>query len=197
MIKTSPLLDLSATLLDLNNVKAVYVVAVNNEVKELLWVLERDYDSKVTVKAVNLQKENVQNFEFNFKDESISQAKYSQPLTYLYEPNSAILKAGAFNSISEHLEITKLHKHSHLYTSEALIDFPGRSFKIEKQLPFNKKAFSKESINKANITTRNFPLAVHDIRKKLKIKDGGTIYLFFTTNLNEEKVILVCSKIKH
>ncbi len=197
MIKTSPLLDLSATLLDLNNVKAVYVVAVNNEVKELLWVLERDYDSKVTVKAVNLQKENVQNFEFNFKDESISQAKYSQPRTYLYEPNSAILKAGAFNSISEHLEITKLHKHSHLYTSEALIDFPGRSFKIEKQLPFNKKAFSKESINKANITTRNFPLAVHDIRKKLKIKDGGTIYLFFTTNLNEEKVILVCSKIKH
>lgn len=195
MIKTSPLLDLSATLSDLKNVKEIHVVAVNNEVKELLWILERDFDNEVLVKTANLQKLNSQYFEFNFNTESKAIANYSEPLTYLYEPNSAILKSGSFNSISDILKVDKLHKHSHLYTSDSLLDFPGRRFKIEKVLAFNKKAFSKEKITKANITTRNFPLAVNDIRKKLKVKDGGSVYLFFTTNLNDEKIIVICSKI--
>jgi 16S rRNA G966 N2-methylase RsmD len=195
MIKTSPLLDISATLSDLKHVKEIHVVAVNNEVKELLWMLEKGYQGKVEVKTINLLKENSQNFNFNFEDEALATAQYSEPLTYLFEPNSAVLKSGAFNSISSQLNLKKLHKHSHLYINERLIPFPGRVFKIEKQLSFNKKAFAKENIKKANITTRNFPLSVYDIRKKLNIKDGGTIYLFFTTNLNEEKIILVCSKI--
>ncbi|EDP70617.1 hypothetical protein FBALC1_07658 [Flavobacteriales bacterium ALC-1] len=195
MVKTSPLLDLTATLSDLKYVKEIHIVAVNNEVKELLWILERDYDGDAIIKTVNLQKENIQNFEFNFKNEPSSQAIYSEPLSYLYEPNVAILKAGAFNTISELLNINKLHKHSHLYTSDKIIDFPGRRFKIENRLPFNKKVFFKEKITKANITTRNFPLSVNDIRKKLKVKDGGNLYLFFTTNLNNEKIILVCSKL--
>lgn len=195
MIKTSPLLDLTATLSDLKQVKEIHTVAVNNEVKELLWLLERDYEGEVLVKTVNLQKENTQNFQFNFKNESTAHAELSAPLTYLYEPNSSILKAGAFNSISQKLKVNKLHKHSHLYTSETLIDFPGRRFKIEKQLVFNKKEFAKEKITKANITTRNFPLSVNDIRKKMKVKDGGHLYLFFTTNINNEKIILVCSKL--
>ncbi|WP_400079116.1 class I SAM-dependent methyltransferase [Winogradskyella sp. R77965] len=195
MIKTSPLLDLSATRSDLNHVKEIHVVAVNNEVKELLWLLERDYEGDVTIKSVNLQKDKIHNFEFNFENEVIADVKYSEPLNYLYEPNSAILKAGAFNSISEQLMLNKLHKHSHLYTSDALIDFPGRRFQIKKTLSFKKKVFAKEKISKANVTTRNFPISVSDIRKKLKIKDGGSTYLFFTTNLNDEKVILVCSKL--
>lgn len=195
MIKTSPLLDLSATCSDLNHVKTIHIVASNNEVKELLWILERNYEGDTKVKTVNLHKENIQNFEFNFKNEAIAQVRCSEPLTYLYEPNSAILKAGAFNSVSEQLELNKLHKHSHLYTSEELIDFPGRRFKIEKKLPFNKKTFAKEKIAKANVTTRNFPLTVGDIRKKLKIKDGGNIYLFFTTIQNNDKIVLVCSKV--
>lgn len=195
MIKTSPLLDLSATLSVLNNVKEIHVIAVNNEVKELLWILEPNYDRKVTIKSINLQKEHIQNFEFSFDDEPLAQVEYGEPLTYLYEPNSAVLKAGAFNSVSQQFGIEKLHKHSHLYTSKALIDFPGRCFKIEKQIPYNKKTFAKEKITKANITTRNFPLPVSAIRKKLKIKDGGHIYLFFTTNLNDDKIILVCSKV--
>ena len=194
LIKTSPLLDLSATLLDLKHVKEIHVVAVNNEVKELLWILERDFEGNTKVKTVNIKKNQLQNFEFNFKNETEATAIYSQPLTYLYEPNAAVLKSGSFNSVSEILNIPKLHKHSHLYTSEVLVNFPGRQFKIEKMLPFNKKAFSKEKITKANITTRNFPLSVNDIRKKLKVKDGGQLYLFFTTNVNHEKIILVCSK---
>ncbi|RED45437.1 putative methyltransferase [Winogradskyella eximia] len=194
MIKTSPLLDLTATLSDLNNVKQIHIVAVNNEVKELLWILERDYKGKVEVKSINLKKNNAQHFKFIFNEEFNAIANYSKPLTYLYEPNSAVLKSGGFNSISDILNINKLHKHSHLYTSEIIVDFPGRHFKIIKVLTYNKKAFSKEKISKANVTTRNFPLSVSEIRKKLKIKDGGDIYLFFTININEEKIILVCSK---
>jgi len=195
MIKTSPLLDLSATLSDLKNVIAIHVIAVNNEVKELLWILKRDYVGEVDVKTINIRKENIQDFEYKFKEEALAEVEYSNPLTYLYEPNASILKAGAFNSIGHKLGLNKLHKHSHLYTSNEKVDFPGRAFKIEKLLPYNKKSFAKEKIFKANITTRNFPISVHDIRKKLKVKDGGTIYLFFTTNLNNEKIIIVCSKI--
>lgn len=196
MIKTSPLLDISATLLGLHNVKAIYVVAIKNEVKELLWILERNYTKNVEIKTVNIQNKNTQTFHFNFEEESKVTANYSQPLTYLYEPNSALLKAGAFNILSTTLNVFKLHKHSHLYTSNQLIEFPGRCFKIEKIVSFNKKSFAKENITKANITTRNFPLSVSEIRKKLKVKDGGTIYLFFTTDLDSNKIILRCSKIQ-
>ncbi len=195
LIKTSPLLDLKATLLELNNIKHVYCVAVNNDVKELLWVLERNFKGKPILKTVNILKEIVQKFEFNFEDESHQVPNYSKPLNYLYEPNAAILNTGAFNSVGTQLNVEKLHKHSHLYTSEYLIDFPGRRFKIEKILPFNKKIVAKEKITCANITTRNFPITVHEIRKKLKIKDGGKTYLFFTTNLDNEKQIIVCLKL--
>ncbi len=194
MIKTSPLLDIKATLNDLKQIKELHVIALDNEVKELLWVLERDCKTEFIIKTVNLTKQSKQEFEFNIESESDEIAKHTEPLTYIYEPNSAILKAGAFNSISSQLNIPKLHKHSHLYTSNSLIDFPGRRFKIEKSIPFNKKIFAKEKISKANVTTRNFPISVGEIRKKLKIKDGGDIYLFFTTDLNNIKIILVCVK---
>ena len=116
------------------------------------------------------------------------------PLDYIYEPNAAILKSGAFNSISNTLQLFKLHKHTHLYTSKSLIEFPGRTFKIEKICAYNKKELKKLGIKKANITTRNFPERVENLRKKLKIKDGGDIYLFFTTDLNNQKIILLTKK---
>lgn len=194
MIKTSPLLDIKATLNDLKQIKELHVIALENEVKELLWVLERDCKTEFIIKTVNLTKQSKQEFEFSFENESNEIAEYTGPIAYLYEPNAAILKAGAFNSVSTQLNIPKLHKHSHLYTSNTLIDFPGRRFKIEKNIPFNKKIFAKEKISKANVTTRNFPISVGEIRKKLKIKDGGDIYLFFTTDLNNIKIILVCVK---
>lgn len=194
MIKTSPLLDLKATVSDLKHVKEIYIISLNNEVKELLWILERDFDEEPVIKTINIQKEQRQKFQFKLSEEASNTAEYEIPLDYLYEPNVAILKAGAFNAISKILNIPKLHQHSHLYTSETLLDFPGRRFKIEDILPFNKKAFAKQGISKANVTTRNFPISVGDIRKKLKIKDGGNTYLFFTTNLKDEKIIIVCSK---
>ncbi len=195
MIKTSPLLDLTATLSDLNSVKEIHIVAVNNEVKELLWVLEKNFTKKVMITTVNLLKDETQNFNFYFEEEALATSEYREPLNYLYEPNAAILKSGAFNSVSQQLQLQKIHKHSHLYTSKNLVPFPGRRFAITKVLPFNKKHFAKEGIKKANVTTRNFPLSVHDIRKKLNIKDGGEIYLFFTTDNINEKMIVVCNKV--
>ncbi len=195
MIKTSPLLDISATVKSLDHVEALHVVAVNNEVKELLWLLNKQADTKLKVKTINIGKTEEQAFEFDYSEEGQLEASYSQPLTYLYEPNVAVLKSGAFNTISNKLNVFKLHKHSHLYTSETLSEFPGRRFMIESVIPYNKKQIKRLKIDKANITTRNFPMPVANIRKQFGIKDGGTIYLFFTTNIANEKIVIKAKKV--
>lgn len=195
MIKTSPLLDLSVGIGELKYVKTIYIVAVNNEVKELLWILENGFNNPISIETVNIKKEINEVFSFKLKEEKQSKALYKIPQDYIYEPNSAILKSGAFNEISKQLGLFKLHKHSHLYTSDSHIDFPGRCFKIENSIPYNKKAFKKLAIKKANITTRNFPETVQQIRNKFNIKDGGNDYLFFTTDLNDQKTILITRKV--
>ncbi|TXE15076.1 class I SAM-dependent methyltransferase [Seonamhaeicola algicola] len=194
LVKTSPLLDISIGINELNHVKTIHIVAVNNEVKELLWVLEHDYNNAITIKTVNIKKDTNAYFNFNF---SIStHANYSKPLSFLYEPNAAILKSGAFNQITQQLPVFKLHQHSHLYTNETMLEtFPGRIFKIENNIAYNKKVFKKLGISKANITTRNFPETVQQIRKKLHIKDGGSLYIFFTTDIDNNKIALLCSKV--
>ena len=195
MIKTSPLLDISIGINELEFVKTVHVVAINNEVKELLWILENGYTNEPEIKTVNLTKNLEHHFDFLLNEEKNSESTYSKPLTYLYEPNSAILKSGAFHVISNKLKVLKLQKHSHLYTNQELIDFPGRLFKIDSVLPYNPKNIKKLNIKKANITTRNFPESVEHIRKKLGIKDGGDLYLFFTTDLELNKIVIVSTKI--
>lgn len=195
IIKTSPLLDLSIGINELQHVKTIHVVAVNNEVKELLWILENKFEGKISVEAINLKNEKNDAFKFYLEDEKTANSAYSLPLSYLYEPNAAILKSGAFHSVSKTLNVFKLHKHSHLYSSDNKVDFPGRAFKIDSILPFNKKTLKKLNITKANITTRNFPETVLQIRKKFNIKDGGSIYLFFTTDLNNQKIVIITKKI--
>lgn len=195
LLKTSPLLDLSVGIGEIKHVKTIHIVSINNDVKELLWILEQGFDGDISIKTTNIKKENVENFNFSIESEKSLESKYSQPLTFLYEPNSAVLKAGAFESISNQLNLYKLHKHSHLYTNETLIDFPGRRFKIENVISYNKKELKNLGIDKANITTRNFPETVEQLRKKFKIKDGGNIYLFFTTNLNDDKIVIISSKL--
>ena len=195
MVKTSPLLDISVGINELSHVKGIHVVAVNNEVKELLWILEHGFNGHASIEAVNLKKQGKEHFGFLLENEKSAEAKYSTPLNYLYEPNSAILKAGGFHSVSQKLNVYKLHQHSHLYTNDNLIDFPGRTFKIETILPYNKKVLKKIDVTKANITTRNFPESVAQIRKKLNIKDGGDDYLFFTTDLEGNKIVLITRKV--
>ena len=194
LIKNSPILDITSTINELKFVKEIHIVAVNNEVKELLFLLEKGFENSIKIKTVNIGKNETQSF--NFKYKVAINSDYSEPLSYLYEPNAAILKSGGFHEISYQLNVSKLHQHSHLYTSKEIINFPGRVFKIEVVLNYDKKKIKKLiPNNKANITTRNFPKTVAKIKKETKIKDGGNMYLFFTTNLEGKLVCIVCSKL--
>jgi hypothetical protein len=196
LIKTAPLLDISAGLLELKNVKNIHIVALENEVKELLWELHKEYSGTITIKTINIVKNKTETFDFILNEES-ELPYYNLPQKYLYEPNSAIMKSGGFNEVSTFFKVNKLHNFSHLYTSEKLIDFPGRIFEIINTLVYNKTEMKTHLENKqANITTRNFPDTVESIRKKWKIKDGGNVFCFFTTDENNRKIVLICTKIK-
>ncbi|MEP6261950.1 MAG: class I SAM-dependent methyltransferase [Gillisia sp.] len=195
LLKTSPLLDLKAGLRELERVSAIHIVSVNNEIKELLWELKKEQADEILVTTINFQNEVTVKFDAvysgNFED-----APLSLPGTYLYEPNPAVMKSGMFAEVATQTGTSKLHSNSHLFTSEEKKDFPGRSFKILETLPYSKKILKKHpKLQKANITTRNFPKTVEELRKELKIADGGENYVFFTTNLKNEKIVLVCIKI--
>ncbi|MDA6070195.1 class I SAM-dependent methyltransferase [Flavobacterium sp. AC] len=195
LIKTAPLLDLSAGLSELKFVKNIHIIALENEVKELLFEIHNHYSGKITIKTANILKDKIENFEFSLGDETVF-AHYHLPQKYVYEPNAAIMKSGGFDEVSVIFNINKLHKHSHLYTSDDLIDFPGRTFQIEKVIPYSKNEMKTTLSNQqANITTRNFPDTVENIRKKWKIKNGGNLYCFFTTDKNDSKIVLICRKI--
>ena len=195
LIKTAPLLDISAGLLELKNVKAIHIVALENEVKELLWELHKDHSGNTIIKTVNLAKDKTDTFEFVLGEAS-ENPKFGLPKKYLYEPNSAIMKSGGFDEVGTFFKLDKLHKHSHLYTNSTLISFPGRVFEIENSFPYHKNEM-KTHLEKQqfNITTRNFPDSVESIRKKWKIKEGGNRYCFFTTDENDDKIVLICKKI--
>lgn len=197
LIKTAPLLDLTAGLGELNFVKTIHIIAVENEVKELLWEIEQNYIEELRIKTVNLRQNQIDTFEYDWNAEN-SALGLSEPLRYLYEPNSAIMKSGGFDAIAQQYGLQKLHKHSHLYSSAELVPFPGRIFEIKDKFEYSKPNMKKYLENqKINITTRNFPETVADIRKKWKIKEGGSNYCFFSTDLNNRKIVLICAKIEH
>ena len=194
LIKTSPMLDITQGLKELSNVSEIHIVAVGNDVKELLWILKDKVDSDIEIVTVNFTSDHVESFNFNWRD--AFPASYSEPKQFLYSPNAAIMKSGAFEIIADRFGLFKLHRHTHLYTSNTRIEFPGRRFRIENVFPYSKKVMKRLSeISKANVATRNFPETVAVIRKKWKLGDGGDTYLFFTTIENEQKVVLVCSKV--
>ena len=195
LIKTAPILDISAGLLELSNVKEIHIVAIENEVKELLWILEADFIGEIEIKTININKNIGEKFDFIFnKNQEIP--NFSLPQKFLYEPNAAIMKSGGFNEVAIQFGLNKLHQFSHLYTSNEKNQFYGRVFEIDFCIPYNKSEMKKHLENQnANITTRNFSETVENIRKKFKIKDGGNRYCFFTNNANDEKIVLICTKI--
>ena len=194
LIKNSPILDITSASKELKYVKEIHIIAINNDVKELLYLLEKEYNGLVSIHTINFSNKNIQKFNFVLNERSIS--NYQEPLDYLYEPNAAILKSGGFHEITTQLDVYKIHQHSHLYTSKKNIKFPGRGFKILAILPYDKKKIVKLLPNKkANITTRNFNKSVAQIRKELKIKDGGDDYLFFTTNIHNKFTCIYCKKL--
>ncbi|UII76170.1 class I SAM-dependent methyltransferase [Flagellimonas sp. HMM57] len=194
LVKTSPLLDISQSLKELEFVKEIHVVAIDNDVKELLYILEYGFEEEITIKTINLTQDREAIFSFKLNEEQNIISEYGDPQHYLYESNSAILKSGGFKSVGKRFGLKKLHQHSHLYTSQKLVDFPGRRFEIVKVLPYSKKSIKELSLNNANITIRNFPISVAEIRKKHKIKDGGDAYLFFTTAMDGKRIIINCKR---
>lgn len=196
LIKTAPILDITAGISELKHIKSIHIVAVNNEVKELLWELNKNYEGNISIKTVNLLKEKQETFDF-ILNEIHEQPSFSLPQKYLYEPNSAIMKSGGFDQVGVSYKLNKLQKHSHLYTSNENKNFPGRVFEIKNSFTYNKSTMKQHLENqKANVTTRNFSDSVESIRKKWKIKEGGDLYCFFTTDENNTKIVLICTKIK-
>jgi len=194
LVKTSPILDIKQSIKELKTVTEVWVISVNNECKEVLYLLEDKLTANPTINTINLEK-NSQEFSFDFETEENTNTDYSEPLNYLYEPNTSILKAGAFKSITQTFEVKKIAPNTHLYTSQNLIeDFPGRVFKIENTIPYQPKAFKKLGIKKANASCRNFKESVEQVKKKLNLKDGGETYLFAITDNTKKPILILCFK---
>lgn len=194
LIKTAPILDLHAGWKALSYVKQIHIVAIDNEVKEILWEIEHGFAGEVQIKTVNISAQNTQEFSFGWSQPA--QTSYALPQKYLYEPNAALMKSGGFAVLSDRFQLQKLHPHSHLYTAEKRTDFPGRVFEIIQTISYQKSDMKAHLQGKtAHVSTRNFPDSVAEIRQKWKIKSGGDLYTFFTTDINNRKIVLLCAKI--
>ena len=212
IIKLSPMLDWHRAVSELSCVKEVHIISVNNECKELLLVLsarnmggmeassadgEVKHAGSLRIYCVN----DAQSFVCDELDMESSSVRIAPPvleeMQYLYEPNASLMKAGCFSVLSERYGARMLSKNSHLFVSQAPIEaFPGRSFRIIAVSSFNKKELKRHlsGITKANIATRNFPLSVAELRKRLKLKDGGETYIFATTLSDESHVLVITEK---
>jgi 16S rRNA G966 N2-methylase RsmD len=222
LVKTSPILDIKQAIENLSenmgaiavrrsdlsdglHAISVHVVAVENECKEVLFELAQNLREVLSLSKVslNLQTTNyrsnllqTQSFDFDLEIEQKTIVEFSNPLNFLYEPNVAVLKAGAFKSVGSRFGLSKIAPHSHLYTSDKLVnDFPGRTFEIVNTTKVDSQCLEPYLTNrKANLTVRNFPIGADELRKKLKLKDGGDVYLFATTLQNSDKRIIICRK---
>ena len=198
VIKLSPMLDWHRAISELSHVREVHIISVNNECKELLLVLSaRNMGENLRIYCIN----DVQSFVCDELDMESSSVKIApstlEEMQYLYEPNASLMKAGCFGVLSERYDARMLSKNSHLFVSrEPIAAFPGRSFRIIAVSSFNKKELKRHlsGITKANIATRNFPLSVAELRKRLKLKDGGETYIFATTLSDESHVLMITEK---
>ncbi|MBO0931487.1 THUMP-like domain-containing protein [Fibrella aquatilis] len=201
LLKTAPLLDIEATLRLLPTTQAVHVVAVQGEVKETLFVLGQTPTdpANVLMNAVNLRSNMADHQLFTFfrGEEAAAPVMLADPQTYLYEPNAAVLKTGAFRLIGQRFGLAKLAPHSHLYTSGTLVDgFPGRTFQVVATCKPDRAELRKLLPDQqANLTVRNFPETVAQLRQKLALREGGNTYIFATTFANNAKRLLVTEKV--
>lgn len=200
MVKLSPMMDISAVIRDLPNTNEIHIISIDNECKEVLLILNQGIEINQKIVTVNIgnNKEN-QLFEYKLEEEHASEVTYAPKVNqYLYEPNAAIMKSGAFKLIGNRFGLHKLHKNTHLYTSNDLIaEFPGRIFEVKEQWGNSKRELKNlvDKMPKANISTRNYPLSAEELRKKLKIREGGDVYLFACTLNNEQKIIIETNKV--
>lgn len=194
IIKAAPMLDIDAAVIALKNVAEIHVVSVNNECKELLFVIDESIQIK-TIKTILINNINTSIYSFNYKEEKSLDLTFSEVKAFIYEPDASFLKAGLFKTIAKEFRVEKIHPNTHIYTSEQEVsNFPGRTLKVLEVSDF--KSFSERNkIKKANIITRNFPFKPDELKKKLKIADGGEVYLYFLTDKNEKKIVLACRRL--
>lgn len=201
MAKLSPMLDISAALLHMPQTTDVHVVAVDGECKELLYITRSDEQPlEHNIHCINLLHTGIEQcFSFTRSQELQAQCTLAErPLSYLYEPNAAILKAGAFRAVAERYALKKLHQHSHLYTADTAVDgFPGRRFRVLDCFGASTSEATHHlaDARAANIAVRNFPESVAQLRRRLRLADGGAVYLFATTLTSGQKVIVRCKKV--
>ena len=200
MIKLSPMMDITSAIKELPNTSEIHIISVENECKEVLLILNQSTLNDKKIRTVNFAKNNNnQIFEYNLIEESNTNTSLTSTVSdYLFEPNASVMKSGAFKLIGAKFGLNKLHINTHLYTSDKLpLEFPGRVFKVQHCWGSSKKELKEltEQKSKANISCRNYPLSVEELRKKLKIKDGGDTYLFACTLANDEKLIIECTKL--
>ena len=193
MIKLSPMLDWQKAVSDVGHVSEVHIVSVGNECKELLLIVEK---TEAPLKIYCVNDDSI--FSYTLNDEIGDFCKKPTSPAYLYEPNASVMKAGCFDLISKRFGISQPDANSHLFISDKAIEnFPGRGFVIDRICTMNKRELKEAltGIDKANIATRNFPLSVADLRKRLKLKDGGEVYIFATTDAKKGHLLMVCRKI--
>ena len=194
ILKLSPMLDWRKTVRDLGEqyVREVHIVSVRNECKELLMILGQGERLKLV--CVN------DDYIFEVHVESLDRHyQFESPYigNFLYEPNASIMKAGCFSELSQRFGVAPIAQNSHLFVSTDFVaDFPGRAFQIDAISSLNKRELKKHlcGITQANIATRNFPYSVAELRQRLKLKEGGSTYIFATTLLSGDRVLLVCHK---
>ena len=194
ILKLSPMLDWRKAVDDLQYVREVHIVSVDNECKELLLVLEQT-ERPLRLVCVN----NNQIFEVSSHPSPLT--SHPSPLTseqFLYEPNASIMKAGCFDALAQQYPVCQVSANSHLFLSSVEIeDFPGRRFQICAISSTNKQTLKETlaGVSRANITVRNFPMSVEQLRKKLHLKDGGDTYIFATTKADGAHCLYICRKI--
>lgn len=200
IIKVSPMLDISQIKRELSEVSEIYTIGTPQECKEIIAVL--DFTAKEEsedIHAVTLTKDEVVKFSFEQNDlNSVPNYKIPQEQWYIYEPFPSIMKAAPFRLLSEKYNISKLHSNTHLYTSQVCEnDFPGEIFKIEKIIPFSSKEIKKFSVQypQINVATRNFFMSADDLRRKLKVKDGGDKRVFGCTILDGSRQLIIATKV--
>ncbi len=198
MFKTSPLLDIHRCLQMLKPIHEVHIISVENECRELVFVHERGLESETQFIAAHHHQGQWTRLAFTPTAEENAEFEYSAPLTFIYEPNASLLKAGAFKWTAAHFGLKKLHPHTHLYTAETLVPhFQGRIFRCLQICKIESKALKQFLPEmKGNLSMRNFPGRTEDLRKKLGIKDGGHHYLFACTLQQDEKRLLICTKVE-
>ncbi|OYU83902.1 MAG: SAM-dependent methyltransferase [Flavobacterium sp. BFFFF2] len=195
LLKTAPFLDIQQGLLTLKQVREIHIVAYQGEVKELLWWLDGNYHDNPIFRAVELHPKNAFSETFTWNPETAS-IPTSEPLAYLYEPHPSLMKGAAFIHLSEKYGVCQIHRHTHVFTHNERIDFPGKCYKIAQTIPYKKKELNATIYGKAaHVVTRNFPEMVAQLRKKWHITESETNSLFFVKDKNDQLCVVRAQKV--